>query len=137
MKKWVKKPSLFCKIGVKGREKDRSRPLKDKKGHFKFGPSFKGNIQKRMPQHHCRTENRMQKRTCRLRHRRQFYASAKNNRHNKLQQTTKIECVEITTQRITYPVIITPQCNTLPQFASIPDWTDDRNLSLCQNNHCA
>jgi hypothetical protein len=53
MKKWVNKHSLLCKIGVKGREKDRSRPLKDKKGHFKFRPSFKIRIKKRTPQHHC------------------------------------------------------------------------------------
>jgi hypothetical protein len=32
---------------MKGREKDRSRPLKDNKGHLKFGPSFKGHIQKK------------------------------------------------------------------------------------------
>jgi hypothetical protein len=32
---------------VKGREKDRSHPLMDKKGHLKFGPSFKGPIQKK------------------------------------------------------------------------------------------
>jgi hypothetical protein len=48
MKKCVKKHSLLYKIGVKGREKDRSRPLKDKKEDFKFGPSFKGHIQKKV-----------------------------------------------------------------------------------------
>jgi hypothetical protein len=47
MKKWVKKHSFLCKIGLKGRKKDRVRPLKDKKGHFKFGPSFKGYIKKK------------------------------------------------------------------------------------------
>jgi hypothetical protein len=31
---------------VKRRKKDRSRPLKDKKGHLKFHPSCKGHIQK-------------------------------------------------------------------------------------------
>jgi hypothetical protein len=34
MKKWAKKLS---KIGVKGREKDRSRPLKDEKDISNFG----------------------------------------------------------------------------------------------------
>jgi hypothetical protein len=38
---------LDSKMGGKRREKDRSHPLKDNKGHFKFRPSFKGQIQKK------------------------------------------------------------------------------------------
>jgi hypothetical protein len=53
MKNWAKKHILLSKIRVKRRKKDRSRPLKDKKGHFKFRLSFKGHIKKRTPQHHC------------------------------------------------------------------------------------
>jgi hypothetical protein len=37
----------LAKIEVKRREKDRPRPVKDKKGHFKLWPSFKENIQKK------------------------------------------------------------------------------------------
>jgi hypothetical protein len=47
MKNWAKKHILLSKIRVKRRKKDRFRPLTDKKGHFKFRPSFKGNIQKK------------------------------------------------------------------------------------------
>jgi hypothetical protein len=32
---------------VKRRKKNRSRPLKDKKGHLKFEPSLNGNTQKK------------------------------------------------------------------------------------------
>jgi hypothetical protein len=42
----------LSKIVVKGREKDRYRPLKYNKENFKFGPSFKGYMKKRMPHHH-------------------------------------------------------------------------------------
>jgi hypothetical protein len=38
---------LQSKIRVKKRKKDRSRPLKDKKEHFKFRPSLKGHIKKK------------------------------------------------------------------------------------------
>jgi hypothetical protein len=41
MKKWVIKHSLLSKIGLKGREKDRSRPLKDKKDISNFGRPLK------------------------------------------------------------------------------------------------
>jgi hypothetical protein len=53
MKNWAKKHILLSKIRGKRRKKDRSRPLKDKKGYFKFRPSFKVHIKKRTPQHHC------------------------------------------------------------------------------------
>jgi hypothetical protein len=44
---WAKKHSLLCRIILKWRENDRSRSLKDKKGHLKFWPSFKGHIKKK------------------------------------------------------------------------------------------
>jgi hypothetical protein len=46
MKNWAKK-HILLKIRVKRRKKDRSRPLKDKKGHLKCDPSFKRHIQKK------------------------------------------------------------------------------------------
>jgi hypothetical protein len=46
MKNWAKKHILLRKIRVKRKKKNRSRPLKDKKGHLKFEPSFKGHIKK-------------------------------------------------------------------------------------------
>jgi hypothetical protein len=47
MKNWAKKHILLSQIRVKCRKKDRSRPFKDKQGHLKFRPSFKGHIKKK------------------------------------------------------------------------------------------
>ena len=47
MKNWAQHICLLSKIVAKRVEKDRARPLKDKKGHLNFCPSFKGHIQKK------------------------------------------------------------------------------------------